>query len=163
MQIRNQRTWDAMVQNNTHSYGSEIIRFSERWADLMEEKMASGARLKDIAEETSYEAGTEGINPWMFGHSLRVLVKCWKHGNALRRWYNSKFGMEGKFANWNGMLLIPFHIGGLGTQLTVMIIRYFLMSTGFLLLGGVGTDLVLFGKQCDLLVCRRGVGSLGLE
>ncbi len=95
MLIRDQHAWNKYVQDNApevdgeYDYGTHIIQFAERWADLMEEKMASGARLEDVAKETSLQAHTEtgGISMFQYGAAITTLADCWEHGEALRQWH----------------------------------------------------------------------------
>lgn len=77
--------WKA---KNGDGYGSGIFRFAERWADLMEARVADGAAVGEIANETSREADSEGITGYMYGAAVAVLAKCWENGEALRCWHN---------------------------------------------------------------------------
>lgn len=45
MQIRNQELWQRCQDNNQDSYGKAINEYAERWATLMEEKMAQGGGI----------------------------------------------------------------------------------------------------------------------
>lgn len=38
MKLINEEGWEATVKANQDGYGSAIIRYAERWADLMEKK-----------------------------------------------------------------------------------------------------------------------------
>lgn len=109
MNISDQNAWQRWVDNNQDPYGSGVIRFAERWADLMEAKMAEGATLEDIAEATSHEAETEGITGFMYGAAVSVLATSWEHGDQLRRWHNldTQIGDEGERANESGGVLNP--------------------------------------------------------
>ncbi|MXQ53293.1 hypothetical protein [Shimazuella alba] len=97
MQIRDQQTWDERIRKNVNdegeTYCSVIVDFAERWTDLMEAKMASGARLEDIAKETRKQDNT-GL--FGFQYYFGLLVDCWEHGEALLQWSNSgsQTGME---------------------------------------------------------------------
>lgn len=109
MQTTNQEEWDKCKQINSDPYGSCTVRYTERWADLMETKLAEGAKLQDIAEATSHEADTEGITGFMYGCAVSILAKLWIHGEALRRWHNKEIqiGTEGDAANEKGTVLNP--------------------------------------------------------
>ena len=94
MEIANQEHWQKWVYNNTDPYGSAIIRYAERWADLMEQKINTGEKLVDIASKTSDEADTEGITGFMYGCAVQILSDVWKHGEDLRLWHNKKYGHD---------------------------------------------------------------------
>jgi len=101
--------WVKFVQVNTDSYGAGVVVYAERWANLMEAKMAVGEKLEDVAKETSNEADTDGITGFMYGMAVKVLAKVWAHGEALRRWHNLdvQIGKEGERANASGGTLNP--------------------------------------------------------
>lgn len=109
MQVKDQDAWNEWVTKNTDPYGRGVIVFAERWADLMEQKMAAGAALGDIAEQTSHEADTEGITGFMYGCAVQALAESWEHGEQLRRWHNrgTQIGTEGEQANAEGGVLNP--------------------------------------------------------
>lgn len=101
--------WKQQVEKNQDGYGSGVIRFAARWANLMEQKMAKGAKLKDIAEKTSHEADSEGITGFMYGCAVSILSQVWEHGEELRCWHNldTQLGDEGEKANKSGGVLNP--------------------------------------------------------
>ena len=101
--------YQAYKDKNTDPYGAEIIAYSERWANLMEARMANDEKLTDMAQETSHEADTNGITGFMYGCAAQGLAKYWLHGEALRQWHNLKTQIktEGKEANSNGGTLNP--------------------------------------------------------
>ena len=96
-------------KNSKDMYAKGIVDYSERWATLMEEKMAEGAELVDIADSTSHEADTDGITGFMYGCAVSGLASFWKHGEALRKWHNreTQIGNEGEEANKKGGVLNP--------------------------------------------------------
>jgi len=99
--------WKA---KNTDPYGSEIFRYAEAWADLMELRMCDGEKLEDIAKDTSHQADTEGITGFMYGAAVAVLFHAWEHGEQLRRWHNlsTQIRNEGEEANKkDGAVLNP--------------------------------------------------------
>jgi hypothetical protein len=55
------------------------------------------------------DVDAEGITGFMFGCAVLVLAKCWKYGEALRRWHNrdTQIGTEGDHANETGGVLNP--------------------------------------------------------
>ena len=109
MKIKDQAAWDAFVKNNQDPYGSGVVRFAERWADLMEARARQGGTLDDFAKETSHEADGEGITGFMYGCAVSILSQCWENGEQLRRWHNldTQIGDEGERANEHGTALNP--------------------------------------------------------
>lgn len=109
MKIKDQNAWAEWVANNQDGYGSGVIRYAERWADLMEARIATGAALADVAQVTSREADTEGITGFMYGAAVAVLASSWERGEELRRWHNldTQMGSEGERANESGGVLNP--------------------------------------------------------
>lgn len=71
------------------------VEYAQRWADLMEQKIATGQKVADIAEETSNEADTEGITGFMYGYAVSLLSYFWEYGEELRLWHNKKYHHDG--------------------------------------------------------------------
>ena len=109
MQVLDQQLYDGWKAKNEDPYGAAVFRFAERWADLMEARLASGSTLTDCADETSREADDEGITGFMYGMAVSILSQVWVHGEALRRWHNldTQIGDEGEKANESGGVLNP--------------------------------------------------------
>jgi hypothetical protein len=109
MEISDQGTWDSWLHSNTDAYGSAVIRYAQKWANAMEDEMAAGAELEDVAKRTSHEADDEGITGFMYGAAVSVLASSWVHGERLRRWHNldTQLGGEGEKANESGGVLNP--------------------------------------------------------
>lgn len=110
MKVKDQARWEEIRKSNSsHPYGAGILRYLERWANIMELKIEGGAELKDIAKETSHEADTDGISGFMYGCAVGGLAEVWEHGEALRRWHNkeTQIGTEGDEANDSGGVLNP--------------------------------------------------------
>lgn len=109
MKIRDKEYWEEEKRLNTDPYGACVIRYVERWANLMEVQIAKGKEIKDIADETRFEANTGDITLALYGYAVKILVQCWKYGEELRRWYNLKYQMkdEGIKANRGGTVLNP--------------------------------------------------------
>jgi len=85
------------------------MTYAERWARMMEARMAKGERIADIADECSHLADEEGITGFMYGAAVSTLAAVWKHGEALRMWHNLKTQIrdEGEKANESGGVLNP--------------------------------------------------------
>lgn len=110
IEISNYTSWNKTVDaNKDGGYGEAIIRYAEKWAKLMQCEIANGKSIKECADETSHLADDEGITGFMYGCAVSILAECWKHGEELRRWHNSKtqIGTEGDRANENGSVLNP--------------------------------------------------------
>ena len=107
MELKNAIGWEKTRAANTDSYGGGVIAFAERWADLMEKKIAGGENLADIAKMTSHEADADGITGFMYGCAVSILAQVWRHGEALRRWHNldTQIKDEGEKANLSGGML----------------------------------------------------------
>ena len=93
MEIADQAAWQSWKDNNQDSYGGAVIAYAERWARLMQVKLAAGRKLEDIAKDTSHEADIDGITGFMYGAAVHTLAGCWKHGDQLRRWHNKQYGV----------------------------------------------------------------------
>lgn len=109
MKLKDAEGWAKAQAANTEPYGNAILIYAERWADLMEAKLAEGHTLADIARPTSSEANTEGITGFMYGAAVSMLAQAWAHGEELRRWHNldTQIGDEGVRANESGGTLNP--------------------------------------------------------
>lgn len=101
--------WQKSRDANTDPYGKAGLDYAEQWADLMENAMSNGAKLVDIAKDTSHQADTDGITGFMYGCAVSLLSQCWEHGEALRQWHNldTQLGTEGEKANESGGTLNP--------------------------------------------------------
>ena len=81
---------------NKDPYGNAVYEYLIRWADMMEDRMLKGETISDMAEETSYEADTEGITGFMYGCAVNILSQTWEYGEELRTWLNSPYGYKGE-------------------------------------------------------------------
>ena len=110
IQGKEQEYADYKEKNSRDGYSKAVVDYSEAWADLMEARMADGAALADVAEETSREADKKyGITGFMYGCAVAGLFQFWFHGEELRRWHNldTQIGDEGERANEKGTVLNP--------------------------------------------------------
>ena len=109
MTLRDAEGWKKACDANKDGYGGAVMTYAERWARMMEARMAKGERLADIADECSHLADEEGITGFMYGAAVSTLAAVWIHGEALRLWHNLKYQLrdEGKRANDNGGVLNP--------------------------------------------------------
>ena len=95
MKLKNKEGWEKFVAINNDPYGSGVVRYAERWANMMEQEMESGKSLIDIADATSNKADTEGITGYMYGCAVSILSQVWERGEELRKWHNKEYGYEG--------------------------------------------------------------------
>jgi hypothetical protein len=47
------------------------------------------------ADNCANELNFLGITGFMYGAAVAILAKCWKHGEALRKWHNKEWGVVG--------------------------------------------------------------------
>lgn len=95
MKLKNKEGWEKFVAINNDPYSSGVVRYAERWANMMEQEMESGKSLIEIANATSNKADTEGITGYMYGCAVSILSKVWEHGEELRKWHNKEYGYDG--------------------------------------------------------------------
>ena len=95
MKLKNKKGWEQFVTINSDPYGSGVVRYAERWANMMEQEMESGKALIDIADATSNKADIEGITGYMYGCAVSILSQVWEHGEELRKWHNKEYGYDG--------------------------------------------------------------------
>lgn len=109
MKIKNMDNWNQGLKTNEDPYGRACYTFAERWADMMEERIAKGESVADCAKDTSHAANTEGITGFMYGCAVSILAACWEHGEELRQWHNLDIQIrdEGEKANKSGGVLNP--------------------------------------------------------
>lgn len=82
MTIRDQAAWDAFVANNP-GMGAGILRYAERWARLMEGRLARGEGIAASRTPTSHLADDEGMSGMTHSFAVGVLRHCWLHGEEL--------------------------------------------------------------------------------
>lgn len=109
MRLKDEDGWSECVANNADPYGAAMVRYAEAWANLMEERMADGTSLEQIAKQASHDADVENITGFMYGCAVSVLANVWEHGETLRRWHNldTQIHDEGEKANEVGGVLNP--------------------------------------------------------
>lgn len=95
MKLKNKEGWEKFATINNDPYGSCVVRYAERWANMMEQEMENGKTLIEIADATSHKADTEGITGYMYGCAVSILSQVWEHGEELRKWHNKEYGYEG--------------------------------------------------------------------
>jgi len=101
--------WHKCIANNRDGYGGAAVVYAARWAHLMEQRMAEGQSLADVAKQASHDADHERISGFMYGAAVSILAHAWAHGEELRRWHNleTQIDHEGEQANESGATLNP--------------------------------------------------------
>jgi hypothetical protein len=109
MTLKDADGWAKANAANRDGYGGAVMSYAERWARVMEARIARGEKLEDIADDSSHLADTEGITGFMYGAAVSTLAAVWVHGESLRRWHNLKTQLrnEGEKANQSGGVLNP--------------------------------------------------------
>lgn len=80
--------------NENGKYSGAVIRFMDKWTELLEDKIA-GHRfpryiIRKNAEQTAREADRESITGRQCDYAVDILSQTWKYGKTLRRWYLSQ-------------------------------------------------------------------------
>ncbi len=109
VKLKDREGWLKTVEANDDPYGACGVRYAERWADLMEERMHDGSTVAEVAKKASHDADTEGITGFTYARAVSILGWAWEHGEELRRWNNLdiQIGDEGEKANESGGTLNP--------------------------------------------------------
>lgn len=77
-------------------YTGGIIRYAERWSQMMEQEIKDGVSVAEAAERTNHSADTDGITGFMYGQAVNLLCHYWEYGEELRQWHNQMFGYSGE-------------------------------------------------------------------
>lgn len=106
------KIWEEGLAKNDDPYGHAVYEFASMWATKMEQAVATGAKLEDVAKDLGHEAAEEapgGLTGFMYGCAMSLLSQVWVHGEDLRRWHNldTQIKDEGERANESGGVLNP--------------------------------------------------------
>lgn len=96
MEFSDEESWNEWSNVSSDPLHTGVFDYAERWARVMQVEMATGKQLEDIAEAASYDADLEGMSGASYGAAVSILVKCWLHGERLRRWHNAKYQLNGE-------------------------------------------------------------------
>lgn len=88
--------------NSKDGYSAGVIDYADRWARLMQVRMAAGAELAAIAKDASHDADVDGITGSMYGCAVQGLGRFWVHGEQLRVWHNKDYGVESREGDGGG-------------------------------------------------------------
>lgn len=91
--IKDAEAWQSWLDANTDPYGSAVMRYAARWANIMESEMAKGLSLKSVAEPASHRADVEGVTGFMVGCARSMLIRVWEHGEHLKAWHEDARGL----------------------------------------------------------------------
>lgn len=75
--------WLLLTEKSSECEAS-LFRFVSRWVQIMERKMASGAELKDIIDESADEADTEYVDRMCYAG--KFVSRYWIHSEEFDRW-----------------------------------------------------------------------------
>lgn len=91
---RNEEKWQAGIAEQRGSkIGLAVYSFAEAWALKMEERIAKGENLSDVAAECSNSAGLgSGLDDAMRECAAVVLMNTWAYGGGLRLWIEAQHG-----------------------------------------------------------------------
>lgn len=92
-EVINPEKWARYLADNQDFYGGAIISYAAHWASKMETAMKGGKTVAEVAESAARELpeSFRGLNADMAHFSAQTLVDVWKHGQALKDWYNARF------------------------------------------------------------------------
>lgn len=89
------KDWQIFEKNNQDIYGKGVVQFAKRWAELMENDLANGKQVHEIAKKREDEADIEGITGFMYGAAVSILSQVWRYGEELKYWHNSNNNYKG--------------------------------------------------------------------
>lgn len=81
--------WEILMKKNNESGWPMINSYVSRWANLMEQRMALGEKIEDIAEMTSLEADDDKVLSMIYTQAVYILSRVWKYKEEFRRWQAS--------------------------------------------------------------------------
>ena len=97
MEVRNEQTrqgWHRSAKKSSDpELGHATLVIAEAWATEMEQQLAAGETIANIAEHTLavVSRSAEGVQLYTSLCNLMVdfLEDCWQYGPDLRRWYGA--------------------------------------------------------------------------
>ena len=90
MKIKNVPRNDEWLQKSaTDAYAQGIVRFAERWANLMEPELEAGKTIQEIAKTTSRAANVSDITEIQFAVAVYYLIEVWEYGEHLNQWLDN--------------------------------------------------------------------------
>ena len=84
------KMWEAARRANPEgTYGGHVLKFTERWARMMEAAMARGETLQGCAQDIAWLAADIGEFMYM-NEAVVFLDQSWVHGKALMLAWHGK-------------------------------------------------------------------------
>lgn len=94
IEVVSDEAWQAFKNANVDScgYGESMIAYAERWARLMQLRLAANLKIEDVASRASYEVDFDGIRPLVFQRAVIELSLHWKYGRELLQesWHSKR-------------------------------------------------------------------------
>lgn len=87
--LKDPKCWEECVQENRRDLGG--LEFAARWANMMEEEMSKGAKLRDVVSSTGLKAAYEGMSGHVGECATTILIRAWKYGNVLKKLREMRF------------------------------------------------------------------------
>ncbi len=86
MELKNEKAWNNIINHNLDSYGKRIYQYAQKWAELMENEIKNGKKVKEIANKTRKLINIGKMTFYMRRRAIDILIICWKHGQDLWEW-----------------------------------------------------------------------------
>ncbi|HXK37908.1 MAG TPA: hypothetical protein VJ579_02475 [Candidatus Paceibacterota bacterium] len=85
IEVVDEERWLLMKETNVDNcgYGQSMVAYAERWARLMQLRLASGRKIDDVAGRASFEVDFDGIRPLVVRRAVIELSLHWKYGREL--------------------------------------------------------------------------------
>lgn len=90
MRLRHESEYKTWKMNNNNALGDYIVRFADRWMELMESRIEKGEQVQDIASKTMKLADTDGLTEAMKFSAISIVTLCWAYGDDLREWFKKE-------------------------------------------------------------------------
>ena len=87
IELADAETWRAIVEKHSDEDGRRCVKFAEDWARLMQGAIARGQAIDEWAGVIAILACADDLSESMYSTAVTILVKCWKHGAELERWF----------------------------------------------------------------------------
>ena len=102
MMIKDMQVYESYHNKNKDAYGSTILDFAEKWAELLEQyiKDEPADSVEDNIGKHAEKACDEtdkgfGISGFAYGCAVSFLSDAWMYGDILRAWHNKKYSYMG--------------------------------------------------------------------
>lgn len=79
----------AVCKNSADRNRAVAVNFAVAWGVAMQQVLRKGMKIAEVAEVLSRELDCDGITGFQYAFAVSFLVRFWKHGKELLRWYNS--------------------------------------------------------------------------